>query len=124
MPGRRRTVAIAVIAAVVAVHAFHLGSWLSDGARRLYAAYASDVMLPFAGYFVLCLSERRHRFLADARLKAAIVFGLATACELLQGLGVPALGRIFDPLDILMYALGTLAAMAIERALAPPSPRD
>jgi hypothetical protein len=123
MPGRRRIVAIAAIAVVAAAHAFDLGSWLPAAARRLHAGYASDVMLPFAGYFMLCLSERRHRFLADARLKATIAFGTATACELLQGLGVPAFGRTFDLLDILMYGIGTLAAMATERALAPSLPR-
>lgn len=48
----------------------------------------------------------------------------ASAAEVLQGLGVPMLGSNFDPLDFVMYVLGVLAAVRLDRVVLPtPSPR-
>jgi hypothetical protein len=104
---------------VAAIHFFRAGAHLKGTAHRLYYGYASDLLLPLAMYFVLCLSERNLGFLGDWRVKAAGVFTAASSAEVLQGLGVPMLGRTFDPLDFTMYAIGVLAAALLDRAVLP-----
>jgi hypothetical protein len=47
------------------------------------------------------------------------VFGTASAAEILQGFGVPILGRTFDPLDFLMFALGVFVAVVLDRIALP-----
>lgn len=110
----RRGAAAAVVLGVAAVHVFRVGGHLKGVQHRLYYRYASDLLLPLGMYFVLCLGERSLRFLADWRVKAAGVLAAAFAAEVLQGLGVPMLGRTFDPLDFGMYATGVLAAVLLD----------
>jgi hypothetical protein len=115
----RRGVAGAVVLGVAAIHVFRVGAHLKGTQHRLYYGYASDLLLPLAMYFVLCLSERNLSFLGDWRVKAASVFAAASSAEVLQGLGVPMLGRTFDPLDFVMYAIGVLAAALLDRVVLP-----
>jgi hypothetical protein len=114
---RRRAVAVALIAGVAAIHVLRAGSYLRGTEHRLYYSYASDVLLPFTMYFVLCLSERRLAVLGDWRAKALMVLAAASGAEVLQGFGVPMLGRTFDPLDFVMYGLGVLGALVVDRVL-------
>jgi hypothetical protein len=110
----RRRFAWALVLAVAAVHVLRAGSHLHGAPHRLYYGYASDILLPLAAYFMLCLGEARQTFLRGAWMKAAIVFAVAAAAETLQGFGVPALGRTFDPLDFAMYAVGTGLALMLD----------
>jgi hypothetical protein len=116
---RRRAVAIAAVAGVAAIHLLPVGSYLEGTAHRLYHGYASDIVIPFAMYFVMLLGERTTAAFGDWRVKALLVLAAACGAEVLQGLGVPALGSTFDPLDFLMYALGVLAAVLVDRAASP-----
>jgi hypothetical protein len=116
---RRRVVAVAVVAGVAAIHMLRIGSYLQGTAYRLYYSYASDVLLPFAMYFVLCLNERHLAVLGDWRAKALVILAAASGAEVLQGFGVPVLGRTFDPLDFVMYGIGVFAALVVERVLCP-----
>ena len=113
----RRVAAWAIVLAVAAVHVLRAGSHLHGASFRFYYSYASDILLPLAAYFVLCLSEPRLPLLRDWRAKAALVSGVASTAEVLQGFGVPALGRTFDPLDLLMYAIGALLAVLLDKVL-------
>jgi len=115
----RRTVALTVVLGVAAIHIFPVGTHLGGRSRQLYSGYASDILLPLAMYFVLCLSERRLPRFGDWRAKAAAVLAAASAAEVLQGLGVPMLGRTFDPVDFMMYAVGVLSAVLLERVMLP-----
>lgn len=115
----RRGAAGVVVLVVVAIHLFRVGAHLEGPASRLYSSYASDVLLPLAMYFVLCLSERKPGFLADWKAMAAFVFAAASVAEVLQSLGVPMLGRTFDPLDFVMYAAGVLTAALWDRVILP-----
>ena len=54
----RRGAAVAVILGVAAIHVFRVGEYLQGTQHRLYYSYASDLLLPLAMYFVLCLAER------------------------------------------------------------------
>lgn len=114
---RRRAVAVAVVAGVAAIHALRAGSHLRGVAHRLYTGYASDVLVPFAMYFVLCLGERHLAVLRDRRVKALTILAAASGAEVLQGLGVPLLGRTFDPLDFVTYGIGVLLALLVDLVL-------
>jgi hypothetical protein len=115
----RRGVAWTVVLGVAALHLFRIGDHLPGTLRPLYSSYASDILLPLAMYFVLCLGRRNLGFLRDWRARAVAVLAAASAAEVLQGLGVPALGRTFDPLDFVMYAFGVLAAVLLDRVVLP-----
>ena len=115
----RRAVAGVVVLAVAAVHVFRVGHYLSGDQYRLYYSYASDVLVPVAMYFVLCMSEGNLRFLRDWRAKAVLVFAAASSTEVLQGLGVPLLGQTFDPLDFVMFGVGVFVAVLLDRVALP-----
>ena len=70
-------------------------------------------------YFVVCLGRRNLGFLRDWRARAAAVLAAASAAEALLGLGVPMLGSTFDPLDFVMYVIGVLAAVLLDRIVLP-----
>jgi hypothetical protein len=116
---RRRFAAAAIVLGVAALHAFRVGGYLQGTPHRLYSGYASDILLPRAMYFVLCLGERNLGLLRDWRARAAAVLAAASAAEVLQGLGVPMLGSAFDPVDFVMYATGVLAAVLLDRVVLP-----
>jgi hypothetical protein len=115
MPGAcRRAAAGAIVVGVAAIHLFRIGAHLHGAPRRLYYGYASDALLPLAAYFLLCLSERRLGLLRDWRGKAIVVLAVASTAEGLQGMGVPMLGRTFDPVDFAMYGVGVLFAVTLD----------
>jgi hypothetical protein len=74
----RRIVAWVIVLAVALVHILRAGSHLSDSWRRLYAGYASDLLLPMAMYFVLALNRRNSGRLRDWKLRAVMVFAAAS----------------------------------------------
>jgi len=115
--GRRTAVAVSVLLFIALVHAFRLGSHLRGRLFLLYYSYFSDAIIPFGMYFLLCLEDTWVRFLRDWRLKALLVFGVASFTEVLQAFGVPLLGRTFDPLDFAMFAGGVLLAVLADRFL-------
>ena len=135
--GAKSAVAVSVLLLTALVHVFRLGTYLRGRLYVLYYSYFSDVVIPFGMYFLMCLFEARVRailfseapeqvkrtvkpaaiFLSDWRLKALLVFGVASFTEVLQAFGVPLLGRTFDPLDFVMFAGGALLAAFADRVL-------
>jgi hypothetical protein len=83
---------------------------------KLWFCYAKDLMQPFALYLLLCLGEK---WLTTWRVLAAVAFSFPFLLELFQFLYY----RIapthyvgsFDPLDILMYAIGISMAVIVEQ---------
>ena len=135
---RSRTAVVVVVQVLIAlVHIFRLGSYLRGTLHVLYYSYFSDVLIPFGMYFLVCqvetsvsLSLRAEpmgrpvpafvesinaHILRDWRLKALLVFGVASLTEVLQAFGVPLFGRTFDPLDFAMFAGGVLLAVIADR---------
>lgn len=109
--------AAGLVGAVAAVHVLRVGSHLTGDLHDAYYGWFSDVAIPFAGYFLLSIAERGTPLLRDWRVKAGLVFTAAASAEILQGLGVPLLGRTFDPLDFAMFAIGTGLAVAVDRSV-------
>jgi hypothetical protein len=113
----RTAVAVSVQLLIALVHVFRLGTYLRGRLYVLYYSYFSDLVIPFGMYFLLCLEDTWVRPLRDWRLKALLVFGVASFTEVLQGFGVPLLGNTFDPLDFAMFAGGVLLAVLADRVL-------
>ena len=98
-----------------AIHAFRLGTYLSGVLFTLYYSFFSDIIIPFGMYFLLCLNDFNLKFLRGWLVKSLLVFGITSFTEILQAFGVPLLGQIFDPLDFVMFGIGTLLAVLMER---------
>lgn len=117
-PGRshakRLVVIIGIQLAIAAVHVLRVGKLLDEPWQRLYYSFASDVLLPFGFYFLLCLNRARLRLLEQPGARALVAFAFPAAAETCQYFGIPALGVTFDPVDYGMYALGVLAAAAVD----------
>ncbi|MBY0491654.1 MAG: hypothetical protein K2R93_17580 [Gemmatimonadaceae bacterium] len=104
---------------MAALFVVNVRAHLPLGWRAAYANWFADVAVPFAFYFLLCREDGRWTRLRPWWMKAALVFAGCAAAELAQRVGIPLLGRTFDPLDVAMYAVGVLLAAALERALLP-----
>jgi len=100
---------------IAMIHALRVGSYLQGSLYTYYYSYFSDLVLPFGAYFLLCTNEISFPFLRSWMAKAGVAFGAAAFAETMQGLGVPLLGSTFDPLDYLMYALGVLVAVLVDK---------
>lgn len=112
-PARFR-IALVLVLIVDVLHIVNMRAWLSPQLQVAHRSWFSDLSLPFAGYFLLCFVDDRAPWLQAAAAKALLVFSVATGAELLQGVGIPLLGRTFDPWDIVMYAMGAGVAALLD----------
>jgi len=113
----KTSVILTIVFIVAMLHI--VGPWRETSGpwHDLYYSYFSDLVLPFTFYFLLCISETNIPPLRPWWLKAGLVFGAATAAEILQFFGIYALGVTFDPLDIAAYASGVGLAVLVERGI-------
>jgi len=118
----RKTTALLINLAMAAEQIFNPLRGTRGLVHDLYYSYFADLGLPFAFYFLFCISDDKIPFVRPWWVKCAIVFAAASAAEILQFFGVYALGVTFDPLDIAAYGAGVLFAAALERALFRSSP--
>jgi|SRR5687767_9302811 len=84
----------------------------------LWVSYAKDLIQPFAFYFFLCLGER---WLGTWHSRALVAFSIPTLLELGQLVYYQVwtghyVGS-FDPIDIMMYAIGVGLAAAMEQKI-------
>ena len=103
--------------AIASIHGFRLGGYLDGEIRDLYYSYFSDIIIPFGFYFLLCLNERSIQVLRKWYVKFLFVFSACTILEILQNYGIYVFGMTFDPVDIIMFALGTGAAAFIDEKI-------
>lgn len=113
----RAAVAIVIVVLIALVHALRVGSYLNGSLFTLYYSYFSDIVVPLAMYFLLCINDVRIRSLRNWRIKALLVLGIACATEVMQAFGLPLLGRTFDPLDLVMFVAGVLLAAFLDKIL-------
>lgn len=117
----RRPVVVAVNLAVAAIHLL-TGPTYSGPLRPFVTGYLIDLALPFALVLLLGVGFASHPRLRQPLLRALLVFAVGAFVEGSQALGLPLLGRTFDPLDLLAYAAGALAALGFERLAFAPLP--
>jgi hypothetical protein len=99
---------------LAAVHGFRVGTMLNGVWHTYYYSFASDIMLPFGAYFMLCMNEVKIKWLRSWVIKGILVFGTMSISELLQYFGIYFFGLTFDPLDFMMYAVGTLLGILLD----------
>ena len=110
----RKIVGISILVAIAAMHAFRIGQYLNGNLYIYYYSFASDLILPFGSYFMLCMFETQVQFLRKWFVKALIVFAVMTFSEIMQIFGFYFFGVTFDILDILMFGIGVLIAVIID----------
>jgi hypothetical protein len=113
---RKRLLVTAIAVSVGLLH-FVTGPSYRGPYPEFVNGYLIDILLPLALYFLLCLVELS--FLKSWFVKAILVFGVGFSVEVAQYFGVPLLGRTYDPLDFLMYALGVILAAALDKFVFP-----
>jgi hypothetical protein len=111
----RVAIGVAINLLIAALHLTDIRALLRPELRPLVSSYFSDIALPFAFYYLLCFVDDQVPLLRPAASKAFVVFLASAGAELLQGVGIPALGRTFDPWDLGMYASGVGLAAALDR---------
>jgi hypothetical protein len=109
-PKGRVAVSVGVMVAIALIHAFRIGSYLTGSWYILYSSFVGDITIPFGMYFLLCINDFDYKFLRDWRVKGLLVFGFSSATEIGQYFGIHMLGVTFDPLDFVMFGIGTLLA--------------
>lgn len=110
----RKPLVTAICLTVGALH-FVTGPAYRGPLRAFVTGHLIDLLLPFSLVLLLGVGfEHSPRFRSPAR-RAAAIFLLASTIEFLQYRGVPLFGRTFDPVDVVMYAGGVIAAVAFER---------
>ena len=113
----RWIIGISILTGIALIHIFRVGQYLKGDLFTYYYSYASDIMIPFGFYFLLCINEYTMRFLRKWYVKALFIFGITTIIEILQLFGVYILGVTFDIFDILMYAIGVMIAVLSDRLI-------
>jgi hypothetical protein len=83
---------------------------------KLWISYAKDLMQPFSLYLFLCLGEE---WLKTWQVRAGLAFSIPLLLEIFQFLyyrfaPTHYVGS-FDPLDIVMYAIGIALAVVMEQ---------
>jgi hypothetical protein len=84
----RKIVGISIMIAIAAMHAFRIGQFLNGNLYIYYYSFASDLILPFGSYFMLCMFEIQVQFLRKWFVKALIVFAVMTFSEIIQIFGI------------------------------------
>jgi hypothetical protein len=119
----RKPVVVAICLAAGVLHLF-TGPHYRGPLRAFVTGYLIDLVLPFSLVLLLGVGLDRSPTLRLPSVRAIAVFLLGAAVEALQYFGAPVFGRTFDPLDLLMYAIGAITALAFERVAFPPYPQE
>lgn len=119
----RKPVVIAVSLAVAALHLV-TGPQYDGPFRPFVTGYLIDLALPFALVLLLGVGFAPYPRLRRPSLRVLLVFAIGTVVEASQYLGIPLFGRTFDPVDLLMYAAGAMAAKGFERLVFAPLPEQ
>lgn len=109
---------IVVITLLIITSLFIVGAdWAGETAHQLFHSYFADIAIPFGYYLLLVLLEDKYKLIKKWYIKAGAVFVLCALSETLQYFDVYALARVFDPLDYIMYALGVVLAVFVDRII-------
>ena len=117
----RKPVVVGICLTVAALHLItgpdYRGPW-----RAFVTGYLIDLVLPFSLVLLLGVGAEHSPTLRRPALRATAVMFFGAVVELMQYRGLAVFGRTFDPLDLVMYAAGAIAALGFERVAFPPFP--
>jgi len=107
---------VCIVVPVASLH-FLTGDNYGGPYPEFVNCYLLDILLPLSFYFLLCLIQSS--LLRSWIVRALLVFSAAACVEVAQFFGIPLLGRTFDPIDIVMYALGVGLAVILDTLVFP-----
>ena len=110
----RKTVVVGIAVFVGLLH-FVVGPGYDGPFPYFVHGYLIDILLPMAMYLVAGLV--RHPFVGSSLVRLLAIFGVGATVETLQYFEIPVLGRTFDPVDYLMYAIGVGLGLILENGL-------
>lgn len=116
---KRRIVIVSIALFIAALHLISIGRFLQYDLYNLYRSYFSDVIIPFGFYYLLCATEFKIPQMKSWKMKLAISFIFPAIAETLQLFGIPFLGSTYDPVDYIMYGIGSTIACIIEVQILP-----
>lgn len=97
---------------------FFIGPGYHGPFRDFVRGYLMDILLPMNLFLLIQISSRKKLSVAASRIWAAVlVMGFGSFVEIAQYNGFALFGSTFDPMDILMYALGVALALMLDRFL-------
>jgi len=113
---RKRVVLVSLVIPIALLH-FATGTHYRGPYPGFVNGYLLDILVPFAFYFLLCLSE--FSLLSSWIVKSILVFGAGSSVEIAQFFGVPIFGQTFDPVDFIMYGIGIMVAVVLDTTVFP-----
>lgn len=119
----RKPVVVGICLAAAALHLV-TGPGYSGPFQAFVTGYLIDLALPFSLVLLLGVGSESLPLLRRPLGRAGIVFCIGAVVEGGQYLGIPLFGSTFDPVDLLMYAAGAMAALGFERLAFAPLPRS
>jgi hypothetical protein len=115
MKNKKSIIFIVGLSLFVALLHFIIGPDYNGIFRNFVRGYLIDLILPMNLYLLLQISFRKKFSVAKSRLIGALfTFSFGITVEILQLLKIKFLGSTFDPLDIVMYALGIMAGLLVD----------
>ena len=111
----RQKIIVVIIAVGVALLHFVTGPAYQGPFRGFVNGYLIDILLPFAMYLVLGISDIP--LFKGRSARGFFVFLVGAVSETLQYFGVPIFGRTFDMLDYIMFLIGIGLAILFESSV-------
>ncbi len=115
MKNRKSIYIIVAISFFVGSLHFIIGPNYNGVFKYFVNGYLIDILLPLNMYLLMQIALRKKMTIAWCRIIGMLftfLFGLTI--ELFQYNGIPAFGRTYDPLDILMYGIGVIMGFLID----------
>ena len=109
---------IVVISLAIGALHFLIDPGYNGPLKEFVTGYLIDILLPMNIYLLTQLPLRKHYAIKKSRwIGMAFTFLIGCSVEILQYFGFAVFGNTFDPIDILMYALGILLGLSLDMTL-------
>lgn len=114
---RKKAVIVGIEILIALAHFFKGGSNYNGPYPQFVNSYLFDLLIPFGFYFLLCVDN--FWFFRHWVVKGFTVWGMGLGVEIAQLLGISLFGQTFDPVDVVMYGIGTLLAVCLDTLIFP-----
>lgn len=113
------------ISIVIGLLHFLIGPEYKGPFRLFMTGYLIDILLPMNTYLLGQLPLRKIFSVKNSRIIASLgTFAFGALVEYFQYKGLDFLGATYDPLDLVMYALGVCMGFGIDSLILEPWEKD
>ena len=114
---RKKTAIVIIMLLIALLHLIKGGHRWGGRFALFWNGYMFNVIVPFGVYFLLCLLDfSPFKYWI---FNGILVLGAASCVEIAQFYGVHIFGSTFDPVDIVMSAIGIIIAIVLDKILFP-----